>query len=861
MKKHTWSHLISWYVLETPRDIVKGWVNVLWFNLEYFSVLFLLQTLFAPWRKTEWSSGRGFDVKAWLEAVSGNLISRILGAIIRSSLIAAGLIVELFLLLAGPAVLAAWYALPFILATAFIQGVFVASFPGTTSSILLAISFAGTGWLAYSFSKNHKKARPPTVADSLASFLKKEQKRLRFVFNRLLLDTDTIISELEKTPGQLTFADIQKKAESPEDVLKLAAKEDKAFQKVLVMQGIDPASLEEVATWLGAIRERQEERGEWWTKKNLRRRGTMGRDWTSGFSPLLDRFSYNVTEQVRALAFPALVGHEKELQAIERVLAKDTINNVLLVGEPGSGRSTIVRALAAKSALGESLEKLNYKRVMELDIPSLLSSMSTAADREAALDKIFYEVVKAGNVMLVINDFHNFVGGKERPGSIDITGVLSKYLSSPQFPIIATTSFMGLNRDIEQNPSLLSLLEQVETQEISESETLLVLQEVVPGLERKYKKFISYPALKSVVTLSSKYVQATPQPKKALDVLDEAMVHLSQIGNKVLLSEHIADIISEKTEIPIGEMEKKEKEILLNLEDLIHKRIVNQTEGVKEISSALRRARTEVGSRKGPMGSFLFLGPTGVGKTETAKALASIYFGSESRMIRLDMSEFQEVKDVNRLLGSPGQEGLLTTPARNNPFSMVLLDELEKAHTNVLNLFLQVLDEGHVTDGLGRKVDFTHTIIIATSNAGYQIILKALKGEHKDFGLIKQEIFDHLFAQGIFRPEFLNRFDGVVLFTPLTKENLFDIAGLMLKKVQRNLNTKGIEFKVTEPLKRQIAELGYNPQFGARDMGRVIQDKVENSLATALLKGTVKRGDVIEIDEETFEVKTAIDGS
>ena len=224
-------------------------------------------------------------------------------------------------------------------------------------------------------------------------------------------------------------------------------------------------------------------------------------------------------------------------------------------------------------------------------------------------------------------------------------------------------------------------------------------------------------------------------------------------------------------------------------------------------------------------------------------------------MIRLDMSEFQSIKDIDRLLGSPGQEGLLTTRVRENPFSLILLDELEKAHGSILNLFLQVLDEGHITDGLGRKVDFSHTIIIATSNAGYQIILRALK-EDVDFASIKQEIFDELFSKGIYRPEFLNRFDGVILFQPLTQQHLVDIAQLMLTKLQKNLREKGIEFKITEPLKAKVAELGYNPQFGARDMRRVIQDKVESALATALLRGTMKRGDIVEIDPTTFAIKS-----
>lgn len=850
MRKNAFGYLLFWYFWGTPKEILRGWGNILWFNLEYFSVFFLLKTLFSPWRKTQWAYGKRLDIGKWFEVLAGNLISRLLGAIIRTSLIGAGFFIEIILVFLGPLVFISWFFLPLLLFYLFYQGIFVAEFPGLKAYIFLAMFFVGIIFLFRSFLQSYQEVKPLPKARTLGEFLKKEEKNLRFVFSRLLLDPRGVIKVL-KEHEKLNLV-----GESPEQVLALSAKEDKDFQKVLVQFGINPKDIELVASWFSWLKEKIKEQKIWWTQKSLRKYGTLGRHWTSGFSPLLDQFSYDLTEEVRRQGFPEMIGHEKELKSLERILARGENNNVLLVGEPGSGRKTIVLQFAKKSVLGETLPELNHKRVLELDIPSLLSRMERQGQREAALDEIFQEVVRAGNIVLVIDEFHNFVGSRkqERPGAIDITGILSKYLAFPQLPFIAITTFSGLHRDIEQNPSFLSFLEKVETQEISEREALLVLQSVVPFFERKYKKFVSFQALRDIVALSQKYIQAVPLPKKALDVLDEAMVHISQTREQILLPQHIASLISEKTQIPIGEAQTKEKEVLLNLEELIHKRIINQDEAVREVAFALRRARTEIASRKGPMGSFLFLGPTGVGKTETAKALAAIYFGSESRMIRLDMSEFQNVKDIDRLLGSPGEEGLLTTQVRENPFSLLLLDELEKAHGNILHLFLQVLDEGHITDGLGRKVGFQHTIIIATSNAGYQIILQALK-EKRDFSSLKQEIFDHLFKEGIFRPEFLNRFDGVILFQALTQENLLDISQLMLGKIQRNLGEKGIEFHITEPLKAKVAELGYNPQFGARDMRRVIQDKVENALATALLKGMIKRGDAIEIDSETFEVK------
>ncbi|MCX6738345.1 MAG: ATP-dependent Clp protease ATP-binding subunit [Candidatus Parcubacteria bacterium] len=473
---------------------------------------------------------------------------------------------------------------------------------------------------------------------------------------------------------------------------------------------------------------------------------------------------------------------------------------------------------------------------------------------EDTLDKIFKEVINAKNVILVIDDFHNFVGGEIGPGKIDITGILATYLKFAEFKIIAIASYTGLHKQIEENPTVLNLFSKVEVKEPSPQETIRILQRLAPRLEAKYNRFITYPAIGQVVELTGRYIADVPFPKKAINVLEEAMIKTDNVRGKWVLPEDIDRIVARKTEIPVGKIETKEKEILLNLEDLIHQRIINQEEAVREVSTSLRRARAKLKERKGPMGGFLFLGPTGVGKTETSKALAEIYFGSEEKMIRLDMSEFQSQEDIPRLMGSSGEEGLLTTPVREDPFSLVLLDEIEKAHPNILNLFLQVLDDGHITDGLGRKVDFKNTIIIATSNAGYEVILDALRN-NLDFSVVKEKLLNRLFDEKTFRPEFINRFDAVVLFKPLTKENLLDIAQLMLKSIQQGLIEKNIEFIITEELKEKIVELGYDITFGARNLKRVIQDNVENVLAEALLKDEVKKGDRIQIDSKKFKIK------
>ncbi|MDO8474469.1 MAG: ATP-dependent Clp protease ATP-binding subunit [bacterium] len=758
--------------------------------------------------------------------------------------------------------------------------------------MFLSLALIGTFFLVESFGEYLKTGRPEKETKNLADALSfesakalknassssqtllrlvRENPELHFVFNRLLLNWQSmqkqlkILSSNEGLKGQQGTEDILRLVEKAftaakennhriiekGDLLIALAEEEPVFKEALREHDISPKDIGKTVWWLSILEERIKEQKQWWQEKNLRKRGTLARQWTAGFTPTLDQFSFDLTESLKTQGSPRLVGHRKEVESLERALSRIKANNALLVGEPGSGRKSIVYEIALRSMLGESAPHINYKRVLELDVLGLLARVQSSAEREQYLDQIFQEVVAAGNVIVFIDDFHNYVSSRNqgRPGSLDISASIAKYLATPYFPVIACTTFSGLHQDIEQNSGILGLLEKVEVSEISPDETFQVLFQLVFSLERKYRKFIPYQAIRDIVKLSGKYIQAVPFPQKAVDLLQEAVVFLSQTKDKVLLGSHIASLVSQRTQIPVGDLESKEKEVLLNLEDLIHKRIIDQEEAVKEVSSALRRARTEIGSRKGPMGTFLFLGPTGVGKTETAKALAAIYFGSEERMVRLDMSEYQNVQDTERLLGSATQEGIFCTQVRENPFSLILLDELEKAHPNILNLFLQVLDEGHITDGIGRKVSFQHTIIIATSNAGSQLILQALK-DQKDFAILKEEIIDYLFKEGVYRPEFINRFDAMVLFKPLAREHLLKIVDLMLSKLKKNLAERGIEFSATQSLKEKVADLGYDPKFGARNLKRIIQDKVENVFAVALLEDKLQRGDKVEMQED-----------
>lgn len=639
------------------------------------------------------------------------------------------------------------------------------------------------------------------------------------------------------------------------EVLISLANNDEFLKQALVSYDLKATDLEGLTSWLDSVDKTIKTEKEFWSKENLARQGSLGKDWASGYTITLDQYSKDWRKIVAGWKFKEITSHLKQIQDAEVILSRDTSSAILIVGNSGAGRRSVLEAIAHRCYLGESLQNLNYKRVVELDMVKLSASIQDFERLEKTLDQIFAEVLYAGNVILAINNLENFVGqAMQKAGAVDISGILSKYLSMPGFRFIGITTYEGLHRNIEQAAAFSELLRKIEVPEITQEETIDILQVNALELEYKNRIFILYPAIREIVNLTARYMPSLPFPEKALDILNEAAVYVHPRKEKIVLPHHIAEIVANKTQIPVGKMEVKEKETLLNLENLIHQSIVNQEEAVKEISVAMRRARAGLSSKTRPMGSFLFLGPTGVGKTETSKALAQIYFGGADKMIRIDMSEFQAISDIPRLIGavSPVEmQGLLTTPVRETPFSLVLLDEIEKAHPNILNLFLQVLDEGHITDGQGRKVVFTNTIIICTSNAGADMIFKAVESGQP---IIKDDLLLTLFDKGMFRPEFVNRFDATVIFHPLTKENLLDIAQLALQGLQKNLKEKEINFEITEPLKSKIVELSYKPAYGAREMRRVIQDNIENVVASALLADKIKKGDKIEINPENFEL-------
>jgi len=635
------------------------------------------------------------------------------------------------------------------------------------------------------------------------------------------------------------------------DFLIAAAEEDESFIDILSKNEMNPEDVDRVAIWDDYIENEIRRKSQFWRLENLLRKRGIGKRWAAGYTVNLDNYSMEVNDLIKKRDLSInLLGHQKEIYAIERILSRSGENNVLLVGESGSGRSMVAYGFAKKIIEGGSFSNLNDKRILELDMQAVLAGISDSGKILERLRIIFSEAISAGNIILIIDEIHNYLGVDKGPGSIDITSVLLPYLNSPNFQIIGLTTFDGWHKYIENNASVKNLFVKVEMNTPTQEQVIFILQDMLPELEKRYNLLVNYKVLRNIVQLTDRYIQDEPFPKKAIDILTEVLIYARQEGVKIVPAEYVNKIISERAEVPMGAIGENEKKKLLELEQRIHQRVVDQEEGVSVIAQAMRRARVGIKSKKRPIGSFLFLGPTGVGKTETSKALAEAYFGSDTKMIRIDMSEYQEVSTINRLIGfaEKNEPGLLTRAVLDDPFSVILLDEIEKAHPNVLNLFLQVLDEGFLTDAFGKKINFSESIIIGTSNAGAELIRQCVK-QGRDLQAFKDDLVDYLMKEGIFRAEFLNRFDAVVVFKPLAQEHLIQIAILMMNDLsKRLLDGMGVRLIVTPDLIEKIVKLGYKPEFGARPMRRVIQDEIESRVAKIILEKDLKRGDFVKIE-------------
>lgn len=588
--------------------------------------------------------------------------------------------------------------------------------------------------------------------------------------------------------------------------------------------------------------------------KKPKRTGGIARDWSFGWTRLLDRFGVNVSTLVSrgGLLHVRLDSHMEALQFLQDTFSSNGRQNATLIGPLGAGKSTIVKAfaeslLAANSQLPASLK---FRQVVSLDASSIISATRSRGELEELVNRLFMEAYRAKNIILCLDDAQLFL--EDRPGSVDLSSTLMPVLEGGGLRLILTMDEQRYLQINQRNPALANVLNRMTVPSAGFEESMLVMQDQIIAIEFQRNVTFMYQALKEAYRLSQRYMYDLAQPGKSVRLLEQAAGY-SEGG--LVSAASVVRCLEQTSGIKIGRVDSTdEKEKLLNLEQLIHERMINQSRAVSVVSDALRRARAGVRNESRPIGTFLFLGPTGVGKTELSKALAATYFGGEDHLVRIDLNEFANEGDANRLIADGAQDPLsLTAQIMKQPFSVVLFDEIEKAHPQVLATLLQMLDEGILRDINNREVSFRDAIVIATSNAGSNTIRELVRHGYK-LEQVEKQFIEKLIETNQFRPEFLNRFDEIVLFRPLTEDELVQVVRLMIAGTNKTLQSQKITVQLDDAAAQKLAAVGYDPQFGARPMRRMVQRTVENLIARKVLEGTAQPGDVITITEADIQI-------
>ena len=638
-----------------------------------------------------------------------------------------------------------------------------------------------------------------------------------------------------------------RRAIGPAEIFLAAFRSDEAIQIVFDKAGYPPDQVGQVAEWIRTQEALKEQQDRFVQLAALKPKSNMNRSMTARTTPLLDQLSEDLTVMARNGYIAPVVGREREMEELMRGLEGGG-RSLVLVGEPGVGKSALVEALARRMVVEDVPDLLFDKRLVSVHLSQLLAAGDPGLAPQR-LQALIGEVIASGNIILVLEGIEALVG--TGAGSMELSELLAAELRRGGLFIIGTTTPAAWTGMLERR-SLGSVLQRINVAAPEEKAALKMLLVRTGYVEYRHGVYFTYASLSLAVRLAGTLLHATALPESALTVLEEAaaLARKARGEGSLVTVEDVSQIMQDKTGIPTEAVTREESDKLLGLEDRLHKRVIGQEEAVTAVAQAMRRARAQVREGKRPIANFLFLGPTGVGKTELAKALAAEYFGDEKLMVRLDMSEYQAPGSVDRMIGAPGDDrgGLLTEAVRSRPFSVILLDELEKAHPDILTLFLQVMDDGRLTDGVGRTVDFTNAVLIATSNAGTSYIQEATSRreplEQIKTALLEREL------KGIFRPEFLNRFDASIVFAPLTMDDMEQIAWLMLNRLAKRLEEQGIGFRAEDEAVAALAKAGFDPLFGARPLRRVLQDKIENQVADLLLKKAVGRRDTIVLQAD-----------
>jgi len=594
-----------------------------------------------------------------------------------------------------------------------------------------------------------------------------------------------------------------------------------------------------------------------WDKDyNLRPIGGINRGWTGIPTPTLNKYSQDLTLQAQKHQLPEIIAKQTQLDQLTKILSRKHQNNAVIIGQPGCGKTTLIKGLAQEIIRGVKTKSLKFKRLVSLDTAKLAAA-ANSAELNQRIIKIIEEISRSENIILFIDEIHNLASlNQDQPETSDVFIALEPHLSQGKFQFIGATSTANFKKYIEPNQSFARLFETIELPTATPQQTWQILSYIAWQLEKSEQVIITTTAIKTIIDLAHQLIHDRVFPDKAINLLDEVVADAVIKKETIVTSILARQLISQKTKVPVTQLTKKESQLLLKLEDKLHQQVIGQNQAIKAIANALRRARTGIKSPNKPIASFLFAGPTGVGKTETAKALANQFFGSEKTMIRLDMSEYQNPDTLNRLIGAPpgkthtGEGGQLTEAVRRQPYTLVLLDEIEKAHPNILNIFLQVLDDARLTDASGRTVNFSNTIIIATSNVGTKELMVGIK---KKLSIKKLEQQALQTIEKHFRPEFLNRFSGLVVFQPLKPQEVETIVKLKLNRLVQDLQKRNIKVSFKPDLIKKLSVLSFSQKWGGRYINRTIQEKIQNYIARQILTNKLIKNKPVSFSADILE--------
>lgn len=816
---------LSWHYSKGIQYYFESWMNTFYWITHYFSLFQLLDTLFSPWKRLVVAdTSAGFDIQRKFETFTFNIISRGIGAVVRMTLFWVGIILIALTFIGGAAGFVFWVTLPF-----FGLGVY-SKYQRQPENYMKTVMFKV---------KSNNQTPLQTIFESEPGM---------FVLAHMGISVSDLVGN----------ADVKK--------LKIGSFVPKTFEEIIQFLLKEKVWTNEFFNKKAINKEDMVLSARWWDEKRAEEtkigqqefgRPGLAVELTYGYTPTLNQYSVDMSAPQSYSH--RLIGRQEIVSRMERVLASG--NSVMLIGQPGVGKKTVVLEFARRARMGNLGPDMAYKRVLEFDYNALLSQAKDLNQKKNELALILKEAAAAGNIILMVRDIHRLTNPDVE--GYDFTDVFEEHLEKRDLWIIAVSTNTDYERFVSQNLRLRKYLDKVEVTPPSKEQAMAILIQAAQRWEKIGGITILIPALRKILDESDRYVTEVPFPEKALELLDAIVSFCEQNGQPKATVDIANTILAEKTGISFASLTSEEKKRLDKIEDIIHQRLIDQNSAVDLIGKTLRAKTVGVIKEDRPLGSFLFLGPTGVGKTETAKVLAKVYYGSDENIIRFDMAEYSGKEGLERLIGSVdnNRPGVLTTAIKNKPASLLLLDEIEKASKEIYNLFLALLDEGVITDAFGKKIIGRHLFIIGTSNAGAefirQLVSKGVKGEE-----LQKQVVNHVLETEIYSPEFLNRFDGVVVYEPLGTEELVAIAHLMLDDLKENLKKKNIDIEYGDDVIQKLATDGFDPAFGARPMRRIVNIVLGDLVGKAILRGEVNEGDKVEIaagtQKEQFNLKKVV---